>query len=350
MNNKVNPFVFLIIGVMFFLNPMLVTAATDQLDFSVISVPSDKQKNKAVSYFDLMVKPKDEFDLKLRVKNLNKEKITVRIDSTNAITNNNGVIDYSKQSPNYTYDSTLSVPFTSIVEEKSKSVDLNPSEEQDVSFHVKMPREKIKGIILGGFVAQKDLKNQNVTSVEGVTLNTAFNMVTGVVISENEMQVIPKLIIKKVKPDLVNYRTAVMTHIQNPQPLLMKDLKIDTTIRKKGTTKILLKKHQTGLEMAPNSNFENYIFWGDQPLYPGKYQVEIVVTSQRDKWKASKEFEVTDQMSQKFNEGIEVPSNNNWLRFIIYILGGVGIIVLVAVCIYVYHLKHKKKKSHRRKK
>lgn len=74
------------------------------------------------------------------------------IEPNTAITNQNGVIDYSKHG--HKKDSSLKYAFSDLISPKQEIV-IKGNETKKVPFTIQMPKESFDGIILGGFYVQE---------------------------------------------------------------------------------------------------------------------------------------------------------------------------------------------------
>src|SRR5690625_5984441 len=105
-----------------------------------------------------------------------------------------------------------------------------------------MPNEEYDGIVLGGLNFEKVMDEEEAS--EGVSLQNKYAYVIGVQLSENDHEVFPELELTSVQPELVNHRTAVVTNLQNSQPVLIEDMTVDAEIDKQGEKEPLKSKKQ----------------------------------------------------------------------------------------------------------
>lgn len=331
----------LLLGLLF-IHPQL-TKANDDLSFTMSVKPVENQIDKQATYYDLMVKPGMKQDLTVVVNNTGEKNKKIRITPTNAITNQNGLIDYSIQEKSFKNDSTLTHPFTSLVG-AAQTVEIAPNEQKEVVFLLQVPETPFNGIILGGFVADLVESEASDENKEGVKIVNKFQLVKAVSLRENDQSVSPELVLNDVKPALVSYRTAITANLQNTQPVMFGKMTIDAKISKKGQSNVLKSKKVENLEMAPNSNFDFPISWENDPLDPGTYVLNLVATSGKKEWKFSKEFIIEAKDSQKLNnEAVDL--NEKETPWLLYLLIAIVILLLLVIVFLIW----KKKKDDRDK-
>lgn len=314
----------------------------NDLSFTMDVKPVENQIDTKATYYDLLVTPGQKQVLTVIVTNTGTDTKKIDVTPTNAITNQNGVIDYSKQSDDFKNDSTLKYPFTTLVG-KAQSVELAPNESKEVNFDLSVPEESFQGMILGGFLVDlQEKEEEDSESSGGVKIVNKFQLVKAVRLRESEDTISPELKLNDVVPALVSYRTAVTANIQNTEPTMFGDMTVEANVTRKGQTEVIKSVTKKNLEMAPNSNFDFPIMWGTQRLSPGDYTLNLVATSGEKEWKFTKDFTITAEESDKINEeavDLEEESTPYW----IYIVIAVGLILLIIIIIVLVYF-HKKKK------
>ncbi|MDV2575667.1 DUF916 domain-containing protein [Lactiplantibacillus plantarum] len=75
---------------------LTMTARADDLNYTVQADLPDNQINQKVSYFDLKVTPGQTQNLTLTIKNSDSKEHRYTVSPNLAVTNNNGIIDYSQ--------------------------------------------------------------------------------------------------------------------------------------------------------------------------------------------------------------------------------------------------------------
>ncbi|MFS7423491.1 DUF916 and DUF3324 domain-containing protein [Carnobacterium maltaromaticum] len=316
--------------------------AAETMAYSVKANIPENQINKTLTYFDLKMEPNQRQELTLTVSNSSDEKATILISPNVAMTNQNGVIDYSKMDEKL--DSTLKNPVTSLIS-KAQEVTLEPKESKEVSFTVQMPEQEFNGLILGGFyISKKEDDSASKDKEKDVQIKNKYSYVIGLQIRENTNEVKPVMTLHDIKPVLLNYRTAVTANLKNTEATIMKDLAVDAKVMKKGTTKVLHETKKEGMTMAPNSNFDFPISWDNQSLDPGTYMLQLVAQSGEEKWEFEKEFTISAKDSTDLNkEAVELEKTEpNWILIISIVIGVMFLLILVVVF---FISRHQKKKA-----
>lgn len=316
--------------------------AADTMAYSVKANIPENQINKASTYFDLKMEPNQKQEISLTVSNSSDNEATILISPNVAITNQNGVIDYSQSKGKL--DSSIKNPISSIIS-PAQEVVLGPKETKEVPFTLQMPEKEFNGLILGGFyISKKEDANQAKDEEKDVQIKNQYSYVIGLQIRENTNEVKPVMELHDIKPTLLNYRTAVTANLQNTQATIMSDLMVDAKVMKKDSTTILHETKKEKLSMAPNSNFDFPIGWDNQSLDAGKYTLQLVAKTGEDEWEFEKEFEITAKDSKELNdEAIELEkSEANWLMIIGVIVGSLSLLIST-VGYFLY--RHNKKKA-----
>lgn len=331
-NNKMKKLLSMItvclLGIYLF--PIMGHAEDKTMAYSVKANIPENQINKTLTYFDLKMEPKQKQDITLTVMNSSDQEETIIISPNVAVTNQNGVIDYSQSGGKL--DSSIKNPLSSIIS-KRQEVKLAPKESKEVVFTLKMPDKPFEGTILGGFYIAKKENEKDLKEEKNVQIRNEFSYVIGIQIRENLDEVAPELVLNKVKPALLNYRTAVTANLQNTQATLVKELEVVAKVTKKGESKVLRETTKKNMSMAPNSNFNFPINWDNEELKPGTYQLNIVAKSGAKEWKLNKEFTISAKESKKLNKDaveLEKEEPNWWLIIGLVVAGMVVVFSLLA--------------------
>ena len=347
-----------------------VLAANPSTNVSVTTKQPKNQIDKNQSFFDVLLAPGATQELEVVLRN-NTEKDLVMLASVNtAVTNDNGVVDYSWSVPfaqelakennqdpaNLTidvekiaYDSTLKVPLSTIAT-IAPEIKVPANSETIAKVTVDMPKEAIKGVIAGGvYLSQKEDETENEETNQGVQIKNKFVYVVGVQLRQKAdiSELLPELILDpaKISPTQVNYRNYLGVNLQNSEPIYIRDLKVDAQITKKGQKGILFETAETGLKMAPNSNFNFGINWNNQEFKGGKYRLQLKARSEDyDKeWSWDEEFTIASETAKKLNQrAVELEKDSNLLLYLIILALILLIILLVIAYLVKRHLDKKK--------
>lgn len=297
--------------------------SSDQVGFSVAANLPDNQINTQNTFFDLKINPNQKETISVTIFNSSDETIHIKNEIHDAYTSQTGIIDYVKNSGNY--DKTMKYPISNVTNQISNSiVDIPAHSSQKVSATIAMPDTKqFNGVILGGWYfsrvndVTKNLKNRK------VSLTNDYSYVIGLKYTVGH-EVKPKVILNNVYPGLYNSHGAVLLNIQNPTPAIISNLNYSINIYKIGSDKVFFSKKMTNGSIAPNSNFNLPIIYGNKTILPGKYVAKVIVENKKERWFLSKKFTITKQEVNRINKkSIDSHVNNNNLFYII-----IGLLIL----------------------
>ncbi|MFD1549623.1 DUF916 and DUF3324 domain-containing protein [Levilactobacillus fuyuanensis] len=315
------------------------TAKAESVGYSVSTITPKNQDDKKVTYFALRVKPNEQQKLTIVIHNSSKSAKKFQVGVNQAMTNTNGVIDYSQSNPKL--DSSLKVGIKDVFgKNDTQKVTVNAKSSKKVSVNYKMPAKKIDGMILGG-VYVKELKDNNTGSKKnGVTISNAFAYVVGVRLRESGIDVAPDMRLNAVKAGSINGFSQVQANLQNPRPGLMKALKVVSKVTKQGSSKTVLSQTKEGMAMAPNSNFNYSIPWGDKQLTAGDYTLKLDAYAKGGyHWQFTKNFTITQKDISSLKNRINTPQKSYLWWFV---GGGILIVLLLAIIVYLL-MKNRKK-------
>lgn len=324
----------ILIGIFFI--PAMVFA--DSMDFSVVAKIPENQTDKTKTYFDLRMKPGQEQTIEVEVGNNTDDKVTIDVSANTAVTNNNGVADYSQNSIDE-FDESLKTPFSEIAQVEDPEITLEAKEKKVVKVRIKMPSDEYNGLILGGLnFTQKDEEEEE--SSGGVQIKNKFAYVIGVSLRENDTFVESNLELKDVQPNQVNYRNVVEATIQNSEAAPVKDLIVHAKVYTEKGNDILHETKKEGMKMVPNSNFNFPISWDNKEFKPGTYRLEVDAEADGTAYHWSKFFTINSDQSKELNQqAVELEKDSNTL---LYVLIGL-IVVLIILVLFLFLYFHRKK-------
>lgn len=307
--------------------------------YTVIANTSESITDKQKSYFDLKMEPAETKELSLRLINNSDDVLTLTIETNAAITNNNGVIDYSTSAKEKQTDPSLKIDFNAIIT-GPKEITLNGKETQTVVFTLTLPKKQFDGLLLGGFyISEKNTSTSSETS-DTAMIKNKLSYAIAVAVTQTDQKISSDLQLNAVQPSLMNYRTAVTATIQNPQPEIVEALNITARIYKQNSTKLLYETTKESMRMAPNSNFDFPISWNDHVLEAGDYRLELLATSANGKWQLSKDFEITAKESKQLNkQAVELKTESNWLEWLVIGLSS-ALLILILVLVKIKLTTH----------
>lgn len=312
-------------------------ANEENVGYSVRAIIPENQINRHNSYFDLRVKPKQAQEIQVEIFNSSNQDSVIDVHITNPITNRNGLIDYTNVEAKP--DQSLKVPITEIASINEGSVGVQAGQSRIVPIKLNIPEEEFEGIILGGIYFEKRLDEDTKEKANGVQISNQYSYVIGLKLSEKDTEVGPNLQLKNIKPDLVNYRTAVIATIQNKAPVIVENLSLNAVVfNAKGKEESRMDVE--GYRMAPNSSMEYVIDWKNRELDPGTYTVSLHANSGADNWEWKEEFVIPKEEAQVLNEKAVEIKKDYTLHMVI---GFSSIIIILLFVIFGLLRKNKSK-------
>lgn len=128
-----------------------------EFNFAVTPIPSEKQVDKEKTYFDLLLAPNEETELKVNLRNDTDKEVKVGISINSAITNSNVIVEYGENKGKK--DQSLAFDIKDYVQYPS-SVRLKPKSEQTVSINVKMPNTPFDGVLASGITFKEETSDE----------------------------------------------------------------------------------------------------------------------------------------------------------------------------------------------
>ncbi|EGP5665645.1 DUF916 and DUF3324 domain-containing protein [Enterococcus faecium] len=318
--------------------PLTTYADSNESAYSVSANIPDFQKNKNVSYFDLQLGPDQKEEISIHLANSAKEKATFSVDVNNAATNSNGVIDYGQT--DLKKDSSAKYVLNQLVTPKNQEIELQAGESKDVTFQVHMPKNRFKGIILGGIhISKKDNVSEK---VDGTAIRNKYAYVIGVKLQNDTDAVTPDLKLNSAKAGLQNSYTTVFANVQNPTPGIISKVKFDAKITKKGSKDVLYETKKENMSIAPNTNFDFPISLNKEKIEAGDYTVTIDASEgNTDKtWHLATDFTIQSEKAKKINQ--EAVTEDKGIPYLTAIIT-VGILLLLIIAFLSYKLLKQKK-------
>lgn len=309
--------------------------ATSDVGYTVRPVLPSNQIDKRISYFNLRATPGQTQNLQIVVDNTSNRSQKFQITVNQAVTNNNGVIDYSQSRPKR--DSSLKVGIADVFSKGSaQTVTIPANTQKTVTVRYTMPPQKVRGIILGGiYVAQ--LKPDNAKSNGQIMIKNAFAYAIGVSLQEGTT-VKPDLKLNQVVASQINARNFVTANLQNFQPGILQNLTVNARVTQAGNNQTLLTQKQGQMGMAPNSNFNFGLPWGNKTLVAGNYTLYLTAKSGNQQWRFVRNFTINGPTIKRLNRHALTPTQPNYLLYLLLLL---LIAILLAIIGYlIYRNRH----------
>ena len=307
---------------------LMMTARADDLNYTVQANLPDNQINQKVSYFDLKVTPGQTQNLTLNIKNNDSKEHRYTVSPNLAVTNENGIIDYSQAKAKA--DRSLKFNIKTALSDV-QTVTVPAKTTKKVTVKLTVPEKTFKGIALGGINIIQELSTKAKQSSSGMAINNQYAYVLGLQLQESDpTNIKPDMKLHQVKAKQRNYRNYVTANLQNTQPVIMHGLKIKSYVTKAGSSKKVLTATKENMSMAPNSNFDFAIGDGTQQLKPGKYTLHLTATADKGKWQFTKNFTITNKEAETLNDTAVTEKQTNYFWWFVA-LGIVSIGLLAAI-------------------
>ncbi|WP_208560007.1 DUF916 and DUF3324 domain-containing protein [Marinilactibacillus kalidii] len=310
-----------------------VVFAEEGVAFSVRAVLPDNQRDLNQSYFDLRIEPRQVQEIETQIENSSDEEIVVEVQLNDATTNSNGVIVYDD--PEAIAEGEH--PLTSIAELNEKEIAIKPGETASVFTNIKAPEQSFDGVILGGIRFQEK-KPATVEGNEGVAIINDYAYIIGLQLSENDNEIQPSVELKSIEPGLSNYRTAVIAHLQNVEPMILKDLMVSAEVYKGDT--LVHSVEQEDVRIAPETSMPIVIDWEDKAIEAGDYRMVISAKNDSDEWTFDEDFTISSEQEDEVNEEavVIVEDANDQMKLNPTLLYVIIIVLFIAIALLIAYI------------
>ena len=344
--NKVQLLLVALVSLVFISFSQLVEAAEDSVGFSFdLKMPENSTKPDA-GYYDLMMQPGQEQELEISFSNNTDKPVIIEASINGAKTNRNGLVEYGDSS--IENDASLKNDFKEIVKGPEK-INLKANETKDIKYSIQMPKEKYDGLIVGGLQFVKKMENDK---AEGTQIVNRYAYVVPIILRETEITLTPDLKFNQVSATSENGRNSIVLNFSNIVATYVKDVTVDVSVTKKGSSDVLYSRKQNAMLMAPNSFMDFYVSLNGEKMIAGKYTAHVLVTGSDKEWQWEEDFTITEKEAKKFNEqdvNLSDEGNFNW-QIVLIILAIVVAFVAIFLMINKKYLTTKKSSRKKKKK
>jgi preprotein translocase subunit YajC len=267
------------------------------VDFSVKAIQPDTQVDKNISFFYPALQPGVNQELQLEISNKSDKELSLDIDLINATTGVNGNIDYNQM--NAKLDESLDYPISDIAKVSDSTLTLKKNETKKITILITPKKEPFTGVKLG---AIRVLKSLDKKKQAGIVTNYGYTI--GLLVTEDKRDFNSggDLVYKQTEAKIINGRKTASTVLQNPNPFVIQNLKMTSTLYKKGDKEVYGKKNLENMSIAPNSSFEFPIDLGLKNLDSGTYAVVVHGENDQNSWDWTKEFTVSQKDADQLNK------------------------------------------------
>lgn len=228
--------IFYLFTLLFILCP---TYAKADLNYTVEPIKPANQIDQQLNYFYLYeISQTDTF--KIKVVNTSSKAQKMYLQIVNANNNDDGELDYSGQQKD---SSLLKVKLTDLVS-GPESIEVPAHDSKEVSFQIKLPKDKFKGIVMGGIIVS-NFKNSD---INGYIANT-YNYTVGVVLTCDKNA--PMYQDKHLKVNLTDDKKDIRINLINDQPAIYSNEEITVKVSSILFGQKYLNKQFSSLNIAP---------------------------------------------------------------------------------------------------
>lgn len=337
------PLSILLLSLIVFIFPHVMFAEDSGIAFTYKIEKPDNQLNGDIAYFDLMMTPGQEQNLKISITSLSDKDQTIQTILDSAKTNSNGVIEYNQTKIDT--DESVAIDFNDLVSTEKEFV-LKAKETKVLDISVKMPQVAFEGVVAGGLTL-KAKESSNSTASSGARVKNEYAYVIAILLKENNNEVKPELQYRKTYAGDRNYNNTIYTRIANSVPAYQKDITIETQITKSDSEEVLYEGRQTGIQMAPNSFIDFPISMNNDEMVPGKYKSKGKAIIGSQTWQWEEEFEITKKEADKYNERNSSLTQEtvDWKLIILLVTVFAAILLIVSIFYYFFIKKKKRAKK-----
>ena len=286
---------------------------------SDVSVTPIVENSNVTDKFQIVAQPNRVYRVKMSLTNFGNSDIRLRIRPTNASTSSNGRLIYSEKVQAGQND--LRYAFADLT--APQNLNLKSNQTKQVSFQIKLPPEKFRGLMIGGFYIY-DLNSPHDPGLKVPVWLTETNKAIGGVLS-----------LSGIEPQAVAQSPFINVNLSNNQPGLMKNVTVHMNLRRKG----LLEFFKLGFKpmivdqryavIAPNSKVPIAFDQQRLPIKPGIYQAQGTARSNKTKWKFAGNFRITQAQADRVNHASRNLTPDRTVMYLGIVLGILILIIFV---------------------
>lgn len=305
-------------------------------DVSNVSVTPMIEDSSVTDRFQLIVKPGETRRVTVSFTNFGSNVITLAVVPRNASTSDDGKIVFSHDVS--AGDNKLQFAFKDMT--ARRTVRLEPQQTKDVSFTIKVPKSPFIGMIMGAFYVYDQQAGPAAGSVAVPVWLTQTNKAVG-----------GTLLMAGISTNAVDQQPYLYVNLSNTQPGIMKNVVVHMSIRRNGFMEWLnlgLKPMTADLKydtVAPNSRIPVAFNQKQTPIKAGNYVVEGTAQTGKTKWKFGGTYSISQAEADKVNKASKnLVYDYTWA----YLLGIIGLVVLIVVVLLLIHFQLRYRPRHLR--
>lgn len=197
-----------------------------------------------------------------------------------------------------------------------------------ITFKITIPKQSFKGYLMGGVsVSPYKEKAKGTVGANGTLIKNKFSYSIPIQIHQKDAENMePKYSVTAVKPGLIieskNNRPGVKATVHNSTNGYAGQLDSKAVVTKKGDKSFKVTQLASNQNIAPTSNYDYSISWGDKPLQSGDYHLKLTYKTAGGikSWVLEKDFSITNNDAAKYNKLAGRKPNYLWLYILLAIL------------------------------
>lgn len=280
--------------------------------------------------------PGQKVDLKLQIINQESSARTFLYNVNTTYTSDGGSLGYDKTKVT---DPSLSFQTRNMVTPNKGTIKVPGKSMATVTATLTIPKKRYNGYLMGGFNVQPyKEKAKGTVASNGTLIKNKFSYSLPIQTSQTgSKSVEPKYSVRTVKPTNVSTsngaKPGVEANIHNSTNSYMGSLTSKAVVTKKDDKSFKITDNKSGQQIAPTSNYNYSISWGNKALKAGSYHLKLTykVSGGLKSWELNKDFTITNSDAAKYNKLAGIKPNYLWLYIL---LGVLALAIILGLGIY----------------
>lgn len=313
------------------------TIPEESIGFYVNAILPENQVDSSKTYYDLRVFPDMTQHLELEIHNTSDQDIVVEIDINDASSNSAGEVEYKITDVN---DEYLQFRLRDILSIPQHEVIIPAGQIAVVPLQLNMPSEPLKGEMIGSIVVTKQKNETSQTS--GVSLSNVYSYVVGVRLTQEDFQKQIVLDLESVSLQQVNYRSALVYQLANPEPYLLNSSVMDIKVYWEQESEPCWQTEKQNLKMAPSSTMFYALYVSPESVRIGNYHTVVTINGADGDWIFEQDFEINREVLDTIQSMDEVASSSSWINKLLVIVSVLLVLLILLVVYFILKTMRKK--------
>lgn len=277
-----------------------VNAEDNSVGLRVSAVLPENQRSNDISYFDLLVKPKDQQTLVVNVANTTNKPQTVNTAVSAATTNVNGVVEYAPSKNKLDQSAPIDMAKIATL---PKSIEIPANSSKKLEVKLTIPDKNWDGVVAGGItVTQAEATQSSSNKKTGVTIRNRYAYAIGVLLqTKQDSTVAEELNLAKVTAGQIDARNAIISELHNTSETYLKKVSVTSKVTRVNSSKVLYEAKKSDMKVAPSSIFNYPINLKGHSFKAGRYTMAMTVKSEKSTWHFKKNFTITTKEANDLN-------------------------------------------------